>query len=152
PANACPPGQNGFFVQDANGATTGTLCAGNQLAAAGAPAPSPLALAQEASAMQPWPVLVMGANPGLGLTGLPSWFWLGGSPQMPDVSVSAGGLTVTVRARLSDVTWSFGDGGSLSAGTDLGRAFPAPSTIQHVYQTDTFGRASYPVSALLRYT
>ena len=152
PASACPPGQNGFFVKDANGVTTGILCVGNQPAAPGTPAPSPLALAQQASAMQPWPVLVMGANPGLGLTGLPSWFWLGGSPQMPDITVSSGTLRVTVRARLGDITWSFGDGASLSAGTDLGLAFPASSTIQHTYQTDTFGRASYPVSALLRYS
>jgi hypothetical protein len=154
PANACPPGQNGFFVQDANGVTTGILCVGNQPnAPPGTPAPSPLALAQEASAMQPWPILSMGANPGLGLTGLPSWFWLSGSPLMPDATASAGGLTVTVRATLSDVSWRFGDGGgSVSSGTDLGRAFPSPSTIQHVYQTDSFGRQSFPVSALLRYT
>ena len=71
---------------------------------------------------------------------------------MPDATASAGGLTVTVRAALSQVSWGFGDGGSLGSGTDLGRAFPSPSTIQHVYQTDSFGRPNFPVSALLRYT
>jgi hypothetical protein len=102
--------------------------------------------------MQPWPALQVSISPGLGLTGLASWFWLGGSPQMPDATASAGPLTVRVHATLVDVVWSFGDGGGFSSGTDLGRTFPAASSIQYVYQTDSAGRSGgYVVSALVRY-
>jgi hypothetical protein len=102
--------------------------------------------------MQPWPTLQLTASPALGLTGLASWFWLAGNPRMPDATASAGPLTVRVHATLIDAVWNFGDGGSFSSGTDLGRAFPAVSGIQYVYQTDTAGRSGgYVVSALVRY-
>ena len=151
PASACPPGQTGFYTYDANGAPLGIVCVGNGAnPAPGAPAPSPLQLAQEASAEQPWPVLQVGVNPTTGLTGLPSWFWLSGSPQMPDATASAGPLTVRVQATLIDVVWRFGDGAGLSSGTNIGQ--PSSGGIQHVYQTDTFGRpGGYTLSALLRY-
>ena len=151
PAAACPPGQTGFYTYDANGAPLGIVCVGNGAnPAPGAPAPSPLELAQDASAEQPWPVLQVGVNPTTGLTGLPSWFWLTGSPQMPDAAASAGPLTVRVHASLIDVVWRFGDGAGLSSGTNIGR--PSSGGIQHVYQTDTFGRpGGYTLSALLRY-
>jgi hypothetical protein len=153
PASACPAGQTGFYAYDASGASIGVVCVGNQAAPApGVAAPSPVQLAQQASTEQPWPVLQVAVNPGTGLTGLASWFWLGGNPAMPDATASAGPLTVTVHATLVDVTWDFGDGSSVSSGADLGRAFPAPSGIQHVYQTDTFGRPGGAlVTALVRY-
>lgn len=151
PANACPPGQTGFYTYDATGAPLGIVCVGNGAnPAPGAPAPTPLELAQQASAAQPWPVLQFGVNPTTGLTGLPSWFWLGGNPQMPDATASAGPLTVRVHAELIDVVWRFGDGAGLSSGTNVGRS--SASGIQHVYQTDTFGRpGGYTLSALTRY-
>jgi hypothetical protein len=152
PANACPPGQTGFFTYDASGVPLGIVCVGAGNPAPGAPAPSPLALAQQASAAQPWPVLRFGVNPSTGLTGLASWFWLTGNPGMADATASAGPLTVRVHAALVDVDWSFGDGGSLSSGTDVGRPFPAPGSVRHVYQTDTStGSAGYTLSTLLRY-
>jgi hypothetical protein len=151
PANACPPGQTGFYTYDATGAPLGIVCVGNGAnPAPGAPAPSPLELAQEASAEQPWPALQVGVSPAVGLTGLPSWFWLSGSPQMSDATASAGPLTVRVHATLIDVLWRFGDGAGLSSGTNIGR--PSSAGIQHVYQTDTFARqGGYALSALLRY-
>jgi hypothetical protein len=153
PVSACPAGQMGFYAYDGTGAILGVVCVGpGANPAPGAPAPSPLELAQQASAAQPWPVLQFGLNPTTGLTGLSSWVWLGGNPQMPDATASAGPLTVVVHARLVDVVWNFGDGGGLSSGTNVGRPFPAPGGIQHVYQTDTFGRpGGYGLSALLRY-
>jgi hypothetical protein len=138
PRAACPAGQTGFFVVPANGSGAfQVVCVPNQAA----PPPrgtavSPLQLAEQASAAQPWPNLTVSFNPGIGLTGLPSWFWCAGSANMPDASASAGPLTVTVRATLVDVEWSFGDG--YGASGDLGRAFPAQSDVQHVYQTDSF--------------
>jgi hypothetical protein len=94
----------------------------------------------------------LGINPGVGLTGLPSWFWLtGAGPQMSDATASAGPLTVTVRATFTGVTWVFGDGRGYDS-PDLGRAYPAQSDVQHVYQTDTYGRSSgYTVSGIMRY-
>ncbi len=153
PANACPPGQTGFYTYDANGAPLGIVCVGHGAnPGPGTPAPSPLELAQQASAEQPWPVLQLGINPSTGLTGLPSWFWLSGNPQMPDATASAGSLTVLVHATLVDVIWRFGDGGGLSSGTNIGRPFPAAGGIQHVYETDTYGRpGGYTLSAMLRY-
>jgi hypothetical protein len=107
------------------------------------PNPTPQQLAEAASAKQPWPNLVVGINPGTGLTGLASWFWLGGgSPQIPDATASAGGLTVKVRATLVDVHWEFGDWSTYDSGPDLGQAYPAQSDVQHVYQTDGSVRVS----------
>jgi hypothetical protein len=148
---ACPPGNTPYSVFDPTGTLIGIVCVSNQNPPAG-PLPAPLQLAQQASAQQPWPSLQVGVNPGTGLTGLASWFWLGGNPQMPDATASAGPLTVTVHASLIDVVWDFGDGSGVSSGTDLGRAYPAQSSIQHVYQTDTFGRpGGYSCNALVRY-
>ncbi len=148
---ACPPPNTAFAVFDQVGNFVGTICMANQAPQAG-PFPAPVQLARQASAQQPWPNLQVGINPSTGLTGMASWFWLAGTPQMPDATASAGSLTVTVHAALIDLVWDFGDGNGVSSGTDLGRAFPAQSSIQHMYQTDTFGRPSgYSVSALARY-
>ncbi len=149
---ACPAGQTGFFVGSANNnAAFQVVCVPNQ-----APAPpqattvSSLQLAEEASARQPWPNLQVSVNPGVGLAGLATWFWCAGSASMPDASASSGPLTVTVHAALSDVTWSFGDGSGATG--DLGRPFPTPSNIQHVYQTDSAGLAQgYPLVASVRW-
>lgn len=151
PATACPAGQTGLFVFDPQGIAQGVICVPAQQG--GQPVSSPvLQLAQQASASQPWPVLNLGVSPTVGLTGLSSWFWLAGSARMPDATASAGGLTVTVRATLAGVVWDFGDRSSADSGTDLGRPFPAPSGVQHVYQTDSRALAGgYPVSAILRF-
>jgi hypothetical protein len=148
---ACPSGQTGYYSYDPNGNFAGVVCVGNQ---APPPANATAAqLAEMASQRQPWPNLAMGVNPGQGLTGLSSWFWLGGgTPSMPDATASASGMTVTVRATLVDVIWDFGDGSGYDSGWDVGQAYPASSDVQHVYQTDTFGRpAGYLISALLRF-
>jgi hypothetical protein len=150
PVAACPPGQTGFLAFDSNGVPLGTVCVGPSNAPAGAPAPSALQLAQQASAEQPWPVLQVTIDPQVGLTGLASSFRLTGDPLMPDATATAGALTVSVHATLVDVVWTWGDGGGLSSGTDTGSPPPA-GRIQHVYQTDTFGRAPYVAGALLRY-
>lgn len=152
PRAACPPGQTGFFVAPANtNAAFQVVCVPNQ-----APPPpqaaavSPLQLAQDASARQPWPNLQLSVNPGIGLAGLATWFWCAGSAAMPDASATSGPLTVTVHATFSDVTWGFGDGSGASG--DLGRAFPTPSDIQHVYQTDSAGLAQgYQLVASVRW-
>ncbi len=148
---ACPAGQTGFFVSDPNGNGVRTVCVPNQAA----PPPQattafPLQLAQEASARQPWPDLRVATNPDTGMTGLPSWFWCVGSPSMPDATATSGPLTVTVRATFADVVWDFGDASRSSGG--FGQPFPAPSDVQHVYQTDSFGLSGgYTVTAFVRW-
>jgi hypothetical protein len=152
PVSACPPGQTGFFAFGPNGTVLGTVCVGPAAAQPGAPPLTVAQLAEQASAEQPWPTLQLQIDPQVGLTGLASTFWLTGNPAMPDATASSGALSVTVHATLIDVAWSLADGGTLDSGTDVGRPFPAPARIEHVYQTDTFGRpGGYVVSVLLRY-
>ena len=150
--SACPNGQTGYYVYDSLGYSLGMVCVANPTDSL-PPATSPeIVLAEQASSHQPWPTLTLSINPGVGLTGMSSWFWLAGaSPSVPDATASAGPLTVTVRARLAGVTWEFGDGMGYDS-ADLGRAYPTPSDVQHVYQTDTYGlQAGYTVSGILRY-
>jgi hypothetical protein len=147
--NACPPGQTGFLVYGPGGnGALGVICVGQ-----GQTANTPeLELAQQASSKQPWPNLVLGVNPGTGLTGLASWFWLGGgNAGMPDATASSGPLSVTVHVALVGATWDFGDGSRYDS-RDLGQAYPAPSDVRHVYQTDTYGLpGGYTVSGILRF-
>ena len=151
PVSACPAGQTGYYVYDSNGNSLGIVCVPNPTDSLLPPTTPELALAHEASSRQPWPALRLGINPSAGLTGLPSWFWLSGSATMADATASSGPLTVRVRARFAGVSWEFGDGiGYDSLG--LGQAYPAPSDIQHLYQTDTYRLSNgYTVIAILRY-
>jgi hypothetical protein len=67
-----------------------------------------------------------------GLVGLESWFWATGYDGRPIVdTVDALGFTVEVRIEPTPVTWAFGDGGSTTGG--LGEAYPARSSIRHVF-------------------
>lgn len=83
----------------------------------------------------PFPAVAIGVSPQeRGLTGLESWFWVTGYDGRTIVDSVAGfGITVTVEARATGVTWSFGDGSDVVAG-DFGRAYPARSTVTHTYE------------------
>jgi len=150
-APACPGGQTGYYVYDSQGSSLGIVCVPNPTDSLLPPTTPEIALADQASSRQPWPTLTLGINPSIGLTGLPSWFWLSGSAAMPDAVASSGPLTVRVRARLAGVSWEFGDGLGYDS-QDLGEAYPAQSDVQHLYQTDTYRLSSgYSVVAVLRY-
>ena len=151
PTSVCPPAQTGYYVYDSNGNALGIVCVPNPTDSLAPPTTPELALADQASSRQPWPVLRLGINPSTGLTGLPSWFWLSGSASMQDAVASSGPLTVRVRARLEGVSWEFGDGLGYDS-IDLGKAYPAQSDIQHLYQTDTYRVPNgYAVVAILRF-
>ena len=151
PTSVCPPAQTGYYVYDSNGNALGIVCVPNPTDSLAPPTTPELALADEASSHQPWPVLRLGINPSAGLTGLPSWFWLSGSASMQDAVASSGPLTVRVQARFQGVSWEFGDGLGYDS-IDLGQAYPAQSDIQHLYQTDTYHVSNgYAVVAILRY-
>lgn len=82
------------------------------------------------------PVIGIGVNPAArGLVGLDSWFWVEGfDGAVTAPPITAFGLTIEVRMSSASVTWDFGDGESVAG--DLGRAYPAESTVQHVHQRD----------------
>jgi hypothetical protein len=150
---ACPPGQTGYYVWGPTGQLVSTICVPDTTATGSVPSGPVGALAQQASSQQPWPNLVVSMNPSTGVTGLPSWFWLGGgSPVIPPATATAGPLTVTVRASLTDVVWDFGDGTQYDSGSSLGRAYPQESDVSHNYQADTFNiSGGYVVGVTLRF-
>ncbi len=80
------------------------------------------------------PDVGIGINPAAqGLVGLPSWFWIDGfTGSVTAPPISAFGLTIEVRMASGSVTWDFGDGETMVG--DLGRAYPAESTVQHIHQ------------------
>ncbi len=82
------------------------------------------------------PTVRIGVNPAArGLVGLRSWFWIEGfTGAVVAPPISAFGLTIDVRMTSGGVGWDFGDGAT-SRG-DLGRAYPAESTVQHAHQSD----------------
>jgi hypothetical protein len=82
------------------------------------------------------PAVRIGVNPAArGLVGLGSWFWIEGfAGSVTAPPISAYGLTIDVRMSTGSVVWDFGDGTTLTG--DLGRAYPAESTVQHTHQTD----------------
>lgn len=82
------------------------------------------------------PVVGIGVNPGSqGLVGLASWFWVEGfGGQVTAPPITEFGRSIEVRMSTASVTWSYGDGTDERG--DLGLAYPAESTVQHVYQRD----------------
>ena len=76
------------------------------------------------------PDVVLGVNPGIGLTGLSSWFWVeaqGAEAQGPN--------GIRVRLVPSRYEWDFdGDGQVDLSTTSPGRRYPVPSDVQHTYE------------------
>lgn len=99
-----------------------------------APAPvDPGALAQEAVTSMRLQAIRIGMVPedvpgSMGIVGVPAWLWVAA----PDAqtygpatsSASAGGVTVTARAKVSNVVWNMGDGGAVTCVT-AGSVFKA---------------------------
>lgn len=82
------------------------------------------------------PVVAIGVNPaGRGLVGLPSWFWVEGfTGSVSAPPISAFGVTIDVRMSSGTTAWDFGDGSRVVG--DLGQAYPAESSVQHIHQSD----------------
>ena len=114
-------------------------------------AATPAQLAQRALAkmrLAPPAVHIDPKPGGLGLVGLPVWMWVGqtvGSWGPQSASASAGGITVTATAKVTQVVWSMGDGAKVTCSTagtpytavygkksspDCGYRFARPSTTQ----------------------
>jgi hypothetical protein len=88
------------------------------------------------------------APDGVGLTGLPSYFWLARRPQPISATAGAGGITVTAEAYPTQYVWTFGDGGDLVT-TTSGRPWTrdVPGNIEYTYET----RGRYDLSVEVIY-
>lgn len=108
------------------------------------PSPQEVArrLLDRAVARAPEPQLSV-APARIGLTGLPSYFWL--SNDLPPITATARvpGLTVTAEARPVEYVWDFGDG-SQKVTTHPGRPWSKrrPGNISYLYET----KARYELS------
>jgi hypothetical protein len=100
----------------------------------------------------PPPAVQVEANPTApGLVGFESWFWLAPAPSPMSVTEDVRGTSYTVTATPVGVGWDFGDGTSerFSDGAGFGAAYPAASSVRHVYQA--FSQGGYEVRASVRY-
>jgi hypothetical protein len=123
--------------------------------------PDPAVLAQRAVALMGLRGADIGIAPkpgSTGLVGLPVWLW--DKPSATtwgpiSKSVSAGGVTVTAKAHVTQIVWSLGDGSSVtctSAGTPYAASYgkrPSPDC-GHVYQKTSAGQSdgTYPIQAV----
>ncbi|GLZ30881.1 ATP/GTP-binding protein [Lentzea sp. NBRC 105346] len=126
------------------------------------PLPSPAELAAQARNQLRLPAPKIKANPaGDQLVSLPTWLWLDRS-SWGDVSATASvpGVSVTAFARPTSVTWSMGDGGSVTC-TSPGSPFPAggdPKSASpdcgYTYKTSSAGQRAdaFPVTATVNWT
>jgi hypothetical protein len=89
------------------------------------------------------------APDGVGLTGLPSYFWLAVPPRPISATASAGGITVIAEAFPAQFLWTFGDGDDLVT-TTSGRPWTRdlPGNIDHTYETR--GRFELSVEVVYR--
>lgn len=127
-----------------------------------APAPSPAQLAQQALNQLRLPTPKIEANPaGEQLVTLPTWLWLDRS-SWGDVAATAAvpGVSVTAVAHPTAVTWSMGDGGSVTC-TGPGTPFPtggnpksASPDCGYTYRTSSAGQPeqAFPVTATVNWT
>jgi len=78
----------------------------------------------------------------VGLTGLPSFFWLAREPQRASATATVPGLAVTAEAYPVQYVWEFGDG-TTDVTAHHGRRWTRrrPGSIRHTYET----RARYEV-------
>jgi hypothetical protein len=101
--------------------------------------PSPEELARQAAdraiSLAPKPDLRV-APRSVGLTGLPSYFWLSQRPRTITATAGVPGLTVTAQARPVQFVWRFGDG-TEKVTRKSGRRWRArrPGNIAHTYET-----------------
>lgn len=146
--NGGPVGPSQFAVQyqlyGPNGQPVGAPvdeCPG--AAAAQPPPPPPPPTPAEVWSATPLPAPTFGFDPStLGLTQLPTWFWLGGVGGEVTVTVNIRGYTVTTTARPAAYYWWFGDGASA---VGQGAGSQSDPSVTHTYVT----KASYQVEVII---
>lgn len=88
------------------------------------------------------------ANPSpAGLTGLPSWLWLTPTPAAQTTQEKSGADTYEITMTPISASWDYGDGAHFVATGQgaFGDPYPATSSIQHLYETQS--QAGYVISA-----
>ncbi|MFT7837725.1 hypothetical protein Q5530_16445 [Saccharothrix sp. BKS2] len=122
---------------------------------------SPEQLAQTARERLRLPSVQIARNPvGTQLVHLPTWLWLAGGWREVSESASVPGVSVMATARPVSVSWSMGDGSTVSctgpgtaymAGTDPTASSP---DCGHVYRRSSADRPgeAFPVSATVHWT
>ncbi|QFZ18482.1 hypothetical protein [Saccharothrix syringae] len=123
--------------------------------------PSPAELAQMARKQLRLPTPTIAANPARDqLVNLPTWMWLSGGFGPVSATASVPGVSVTATATPTSVTWSMGDGSTVTctgAGTPYTSATdpkaPSPDC-GHVYRRSSAGQAgqAFPVTATVHWT
>jgi hypothetical protein len=126
-----------------------------------APAPDPAALAERARDQLRLAGPRIGMNPaGDQLVRLPTWLWLDRAGwNEVSATAAAGGVSVTAVARPVQVTWSLGDGATVTC-AGPGTPFPAGAAAKsaspdcgHTYRSPSSQApgGAYPVTATVRW-
>ncbi|MEU1628225.1 ATP/GTP-binding protein [Streptomyces sp. NPDC020096] len=126
----------------------------------GGAAVDPAQLAQQAISkmrLDPPDIQINPKPGGRGLVGMPVWMWVGKSATTwgpESTSASAGGITVTATASVSQVVWDMGDGNSVtctSAGTPYDASYGKQSSpdcgYQYTQPSSQHAGGTYPVKA-----
>lgn len=132
-----------------------------QPAPAGAPLPSPAQLARMAYNQLHMPTPTIAANPpGEQLVNLPTWMWLSSGWGTVSATAAVPGMSVTALATPTSVSWSMGDGSTVTC-ANAGMPFqprtdpkaPSPDC-GHTYRTSSASQASqaFPVTATVHWT
>lgn len=92
----------------------------------------------------PVPAVQIGsAPPGPTYTGLETWFWVEGyRGEAITEQLDAFGHPVEVRIEPAEVRWSFGDGDAAASPGAFGEAYPARSSVTHVYEVRSTSEAA----------
>jgi hypothetical protein len=169
PAAGPAPGQQGsWYVWKCTtaGITDGLYhppvwIANGQPAPGAPPLPSPAQLAQMARNQLRFPAPTIAANPaGDQLVNLPTWMWLSSGWGQMSATASVPGVSVTAVATPTSVSWSMGDGSTVTctgAGTPFrpGTDPKAPSPdCGHTYHASSASQAgqAFPVTATVHWT
>lgn len=125
----CDNGYFGIAWVPTNAPVVPTVVVGPPLAPV-----DPVAIAAEVLGIVPLPPIRVGANPGVGLVAMPSWFWIDGYDGRRLIGSRAVGLTlVEVEIWPANYRWNFGDGAALDT-LSVGRPYPEESDIRHIYE------------------
>ena len=136
----CTDGTDDLIWVDACNFVTSDICPPAQ------PSADPLVLAERVRDSLPVPGLEISSNPGRGLVGLESWFWLEGGGQPLSDSLSAFGVRVDVKALPVSYEWDFGDRTVLTTESP-GNPYPRRSPVTHMYERSSAAyQDGYPVS------
>jgi hypothetical protein len=90
----------------------------------------------------PPPAPAVAVNPApAGLAGLDTWFWLTPAPGAVINDLDLAGYRYRLTVSPMSVSWNFGDGAAatLDAPAGWGQAYPAHSTVAHVYDRHSAG-------------